>query len=140
MLALIAILFIVAPLVELYVIIQVGQEIGALNTIGLMIVMSVVGAWLARHEGMWVLTRIREQMQQGQVPTNELIDGVLILAGGLMLFFPGFVSDIFGLLLLFPPTRTVFRAFLKRRFRIVSYRRAGGPFDGRDGPDGVIDV
>lgn len=143
MLALIALLFVVAPLVELYVIIQVGQEIGALNTIGLMVIMSIVGAWLARHEGMWVLTRIREQMQQGQVPTNELIDGALILAGGVMLFFPGFVSDVLGLLLLFPPTRVAFRSIVKRRFRVVSGRRLGGPWNGRDGydgPDDVIDV
>lgn len=132
MLALIALLFIVVPLVELYVIVQVGQEIGVLNTIGLMIVISVVGAWLARHEGVWVLRRIQEQVALGKVPGNELIDGALVLVGAILLLVPGFVGDALGLLLLFPPTRAIFRAFLKRRFQIVTIRRSG--------PDDVIDV
>jgi len=131
-LALIALLFIVVPLVELYVIVQVGQEIGVLNTIGLMIVISVVGAWLARHEGVWVLRRIQEQVALGKVPGNELIDGALVLVGAILLLVPGFVGDALGLLLLFPPTRAIFRAFLKRRFQIVTIRRSG--------PDDVIDV
>jgi len=131
-LALIALLFVVVPLVELYVIVQVGQEIGVLNTIGLMIVISIVGAWLARHEGVWVLRRIQEQVAQGRVPGNELIDGALVLLGAVLLLVPGFVGDAVGLLLLFPPTRAIFRALVKRRLQIVSIRRTG--------PDDVIDI
>lgn len=140
MLALIALAFVVVPLVELYVIVQVGQAIGVLNTLGLMLVVSVVGAWLARHEGLWVLTRIREQVEQGRVPARELVDGALVLAGGLLLLTPGFVSDGVGVLLIFPPTRAVARAFLARRLRVVTYRRSGGPWDRPGGPDDAIDL
>jgi UPF0716 protein FxsA len=135
---LMVIAFIVMPLLELYVIIQVGQEIGALNTILVMVVMSVIGAWLAKHEGAYVLRRLQEQLDAGRMPTNELIDGGLILAGGVMLLFPGFISDALGLLLLFPPTRAIFRGILKRRFRIITISR-GGP-SGPPPPDDVIDV
>ncbi len=139
MFALLAVLFIVVPLVELYVIIQVGSAIGALNTIGLMIIISLVGAWLAKHEGAGVITRVREQSARGEVPTNHLIDGALIFAGGLMLLVPGFISDFLGILLLFPPTRAVFRVFIKRRFTFISFRQMGGP-PRYDGPDDVIDI
>ncbi|MGQ0823814.1 MAG: FxsA family protein [Actinomycetota bacterium] len=133
MLVLLLIAFVAVPIVELYVIIQVGQEIGILNTLGVMIIMSVIGAWLARHEGAWVLKRMRDQLDAGRMPTNELIDGALILAGGLLLLTPGFVSDAVGILLLFPPTRVPFRALLKRRFSVVTIGR-GRP------PDDVIDI
>ncbi len=134
--------FIVVPLIEIYVIVQVGHAIGALNTIGLLLAFSIVGAWLTKHEGLWVLTRIREQLDAGRMPTNELIDGGLVLAGGLMLIAPGFVTDALGLLLLFPPTRAVARVYVRRRMGIRVYR-LGGPEDrGPDdhGPDDVIDV
>jgi UPF0716 protein FxsA len=139
-LALIALVFIVVPLVELYVIVQVGQSIGVLNTIALVLLISLVGAWLARHEGTWVLRRIREQIDAGAVPTAELVDGALVLSGGILLLTPGFVTDGLGLLLLFPPTRAVARRALRRRFRVVAYRRLGGPWDRPDGPDDAIDV
>ena len=77
---------------ELYVLVQVGSAIGVLNTIGLLLAFSIVGIWLTKHEGLWVLTRMREQLDQRRMPTNELIDGVLVLIGGLLLiivlFFP----------------------------------------------------
>jgi UPF0716 protein FxsA len=145
-LAILVLAFVVLPLVELYVIIQVGQSIGVWNTIGVLILVSVVGAWLARREGGSVLVRIRRQLEAGVMPTNELIDGGLILAGGLLLLTPGFVTDVFGILLLFPPTRALARIPLKRRFRIVTIQHLNGPgFDGRrpDGPRDdppVIDV
>ena len=128
-----ALLFVVAPLVELYVIVQVGQEIGALNTIGLMVAVSIVGAWLARHEGFWVLRRIRDQIEVGRVPTDELVDGGLVLAAGLLLVTPGFVSDVVGIVALFPPTRAVLRRAVKRRLRVTAFERRG-PF-----PDDTID-
>lgn len=141
MLALLALAFVVVPLVELYVIIEVGQTIGVLNTIAVMLVVSLVGAWLARHEGTSVLRRIREQLDAGRLPTDELIDGALVLAGGLLLLTPGFVSDAVGIVALFPPTRAIARAFLRRRFRIVTVERWGsGPFPGAGGPGDVIDV
>jgi UPF0716 protein FxsA len=140
MFALIALLFIVLPLVEIYVIVQVGHAIGALDTIGLLLLLSICGAWLAKHEGFLVLTRLRDQLNAGRMPTNELVDGVLILAGGLLLLTPGFVTDAFGLLFLFPPTRAGARVLLKRRFRFQVYGLPGGRRPGGPPDDDVIDV
>jgi UPF0716 protein FxsA len=143
-LALLAIAFIVMPLIELYVIIQVGSAIGAWNTIGLLVLIALVGVWLTKHEGFTVLQRMRQQLDAGNMPTDELIDGTLILTGGLLLILPGFISDAFGIIVLFPPTRSLIRNVLKRRFRITTIRRYNGrPYD--DGPGGppsppVIDV
>jgi UPF0716 protein FxsA len=145
LLALAAIALIVMPLIELYVIVQVGQAIGAWNTIALLVLIALVGVWLTKHEGFFVLQRMRQQLDAGRVPTDELIDGTLILVGGVLLILPGFISDAFGLVVLFPPTRALIRNVLKRRFRIVTVRRYNGrPYD--DGPGGppseppVIDV
>jgi UPF0716 protein FxsA len=143
MLALIALLFIVLPLVEIYVIVQVGSAIGALNTIGLLLLVSLGGVWLAKHEGFWVLRRLRDQLDAGRMPTNELIDAGLVLVGAILLIFPGFVTDVLGLLLLFPPTRVVARTLVKRRFQFQVYGTAGPPArrdDRRPPPDDVIDV
>jgi UPF0716 protein FxsA len=134
-------LLVVIPIVEIYVAVMVGQAIGALNTIGLLLLLSLVGMWLTKHEGLSVISRIRRQLEAGRMPTNELIDGGLVLAGGVLLIAPGFVTDALGMLLLFPPTRIVARAVLKRRFQgRVTY--LGGPTGtGRlEGPDDVIDV
>jgi UPF0716 protein FxsA len=106
---------IVVPLVEIYVAVKVGEQIGALNTVLILLVVSFVGIWLTKRAGFAVLNRMRAQVQSGRMPTNELIDGVLVLFGGLLLIIPGFVSDAFGLLLLFPPTRAVARNYAKRR-------------------------
>jgi UPF0716 protein FxsA len=117
-------IFIVVPLVELYVMIQVGQEIGALATIGLLLVISVVGAWLAKREGLGVLRRIKEQVNAGQVPAAHLVDAFLILLAGALLLTPGFVTDVLAIALLFPPTRAFVRGILRRRFtgRVEMFR------------------
>jgi UPF0716 protein FxsA len=142
MLALLALAFIVLPLLEIYVILQVGHAIGALNTIGLLIVISVGGAWLAKREGFWVLNRLRASVDAGRMPTNELIDAGLVLAGGILLLTPGFVTDVFGILVLFPPTRAAFRRLVKRRLRVqVQGPTLRGRNDRRrDPPDDIIDV
>lgn len=141
MLGLLFVLFVVVPIVEIYVAVQVAHAIGALNTVGLLILISIAGVWLAKYAGFGVISRIRKQLAAGRMPTNELIDGGLVLAGGVLLIVPGFVTAAFGLLLLFPPTRAVARGGLKRRFQgQVTY--LGGPIgNGRlDGPDDVIDI
>ena len=130
-------LLIVIPLVEIYTAIQVGHAIGALNTIGLLLLLSFVGAWLTKHEGFVVLQRLRRQVAAGQTPTNELIDGVLVLSAGVLMLTPGFVTDAFGLLLLFPPTRVPVRVYLRRRFELQVF---DGPNDPRGRDDGIIDV
>lgn len=110
-------LFLVVPLIELYVLIQVGEEIGALNTIGLLVVISIVGAWLAKREGLGVWRRINEQVKAGKVPGADLVDGFLILLAGALLVTPGFVSDVLAILLLLPPTRALVRRTVRRRYR-----------------------
>jgi UPF0716 protein FxsA len=134
MFAVIALLFIVLPIVEITVAIQVAHHIGGLNTVALLLLFSFAGVWLARLEGFSVVRRIQEQLDNRTVPTNELIEGALVFAGGLLLIVPGFVTDALGLLLLFPLSRHMARRGLKRRFG-VRVRRIG-PSD----PDGVIDV
>jgi UPF0716 protein FxsA len=137
MLAFLAALFIGVSLVEIYLFVLVGQAIGALNTIALVILISFVGAWLTKREGLGLIPRIRAQLDAGRMPTDELVDGVLILAGGIMLVVPGFITDACGLLLLFPPTRAVARRVLRSRFRVYTFRSRPG----YAGPnDDVIDV
>ena len=116
MVALLFLVFIVVPAVELFVIIQVGHEIGALNTIALLLFMGFAGAWLMKREGTGVLRRIQRVSAAGGVPTRELVDGFLILCGGALMLVPGFVSDAFGIALLLPPVRAVLRPVLLRRF------------------------
>ncbi len=108
--ALLAIVFIVLPIVELAVIIQVGQAIGVFSTIGLLLLVSVVGAWLVKREGLGVWTRFQRQVQMGVVPGREIADGVLILFAGALLCTPGFVTDVLGILLLLPPVRAAIRS------------------------------
>jgi len=127
--ALLVLLFLVVPIVELYVIIQVGQEIGALNTIGLLLVISVLGAWLAKREGTGVWRRLNQQVSTGKVPGAELIDAFLILLAGALLLTPGFISDVLAIFLLIPPTRALVRRVLRRRFigKVEVFRGAASP-------------
>jgi UPF0716 protein FxsA len=106
--------FALLPVLEIYVLIQVGSSIGALNTIALVLLTAFAGAWLARTEGMQTMLRVRESMNRGIMPTNELVDAAIILTAGLVLLTPGFITDALGLLLLFPPTRKIFKDWLLR--------------------------
>ena len=105
------IVFIVVPLIELYVIIQVGQLIGVWPTIALLLIDSILGAWLLRSEGRNAWRRFRGALDEGRVPHREVFDGALIIVGGTLLLTPGFVTDIFGLALLIPPSRALIRRF-----------------------------
>ncbi|MEX2099998.1 MAG: FxsA family protein [Acidimicrobiia bacterium] len=119
-------LFVVVPLAELYVIVQVADWIGILETLVLLFAVSVAGAYLAKREGIAVWRRIVRERQEGKVPAAPLIDGVLILVGGVLLLAPGFVTDVAGILLLLPPTRAAVRAWLRHRWAgRVTYRRLG---------------
>lgn len=116
MFGVLALLFLVVPIAELYVIVQVAQGIGTLTTIALLVVVSVAGAWLCKREGLGLLARIQAELQAGKVPTRSVLDGFLVLLGGALLLTPGFLTDVTGLLLLVPPVRAVVRAMLLRRF------------------------
>jgi len=117
-------IFIVVPIAELAVLIKVGSVIGALNTIALLIAVSVVGGWLVKREGLSVLQRIREQVNNGRVPGAELLDAFLVLLAGALLITPGFLSDVLGIFLLLPPVRALVRRRLRRRFetRVITLR------------------
>lgn len=117
MVAVLFVVFLVVPFVELFVILQVGHAIGALNTVALLILISMVGAWLVKREGISVLRRAQERMAEGAVPGRELVDGVLILLAGALLITPGFLSDVVGVLLLLPPVRAALRGMVTRRLR-----------------------
>ena len=80
-----------------------------------MIAIGFIGSWLVKREGLRVWRRFNEAVAQGKVPTKEMIDGVLILGAGALLLTPGFLSDVFGILMLFPATRAFFRSYLMRR-------------------------
>ena len=128
MFGLLAILFLVVPIVELYVIVQVAGSLGVLETIALLIVVSLVGAWLVRHQGMAIWRRAPREMAEGRMPDRSLLDGLLVLMGGALLLTPGFVTDAVGLMAVFPPTRTLMRTALRRRFAgRISVHRASGP-------------
>jgi UPF0716 protein FxsA len=106
--------FIVVPLVELFVIIEVGRLIGVIPTLLLLFLDSVLGAVLLRSQGRVVWRRFNEALAAGRVPHREVFDGVMVIFGGALLLTPGFVTDVFGLLLLIPPSRAAIRGFLSR--------------------------
>jgi UPF0716 protein FxsA len=115
MLAPLVLLFILVPILELYVIIQVGQEIGALWTIAILVADSILGSLLLRAQGRSAWRRFNAALSAGRPPAREVLDGVLIVFGGALLLTPGFATDVAGLLLLIPPTRAVIRRVLVRR-------------------------
>jgi UPF0716 protein FxsA len=136
MFAVLALLFVVA---ELYVIVQVAAAIGVLNTIALLIVVSMAGVWLAKRQGFHLFRRMQATVAEGKVPSAEIVDGVLILLAGVLMVVPGFLSAGLALLLLLPPIRALARRSLLRRIR------AGGGFvgvipGGAPGPGAASDV
>lgn len=120
---LLVVAFLVVPLMEIYVIIQVGQVIGALPTVALLIAESLLGGWLVKREGRRAWQALRTALQLGRMPARELMDGALVLVGGTLLLTPGFVTDAVGFFLILPPTRPLARRLLtelvRRRARIV---------------------
>jgi UPF0716 protein FxsA len=120
------VIFIVIPLVELYVIYKVGDAIGVVPTILILAADSVLGAVLLRSQGRAVWGRFNAALSEGRVPHREVVDGVLVIFGGAFLITPGFVTDIFGLFLLLPPTRAVARRVVMNRLG----RRVGRAADG----------
>lgn len=119
-------LLLVVPIVELYVLIQVGQVIGAGWTILLLIGVSILGTVLLKREGVAAWRRLQEAMGAGRMPTNEVTDGALVVLGGALLITPGFVTDLVGFLFLFPVTRGAAKVFLRRALGIAVVRRFPG--------------
>jgi UPF0716 protein FxsA len=129
-------LFLGLPIAELYVIIKVGESIGILWTLALLLADSVLGTLLLRSQGRSVWRRFDAALSEGRVPHREVMDGVLVIFGGAFLITPGFITDVVGVLLLLPPTRALIRRAVVRRLgRRVGIETARG----RPGPDFVVE-
>ena len=138
LLALIAI-FVVVPLAELYVIFKVGDLIGLLPTLAILVADSLLGSWLLKSQGRAVWRRFNETMREGRIPHREVVDGVLVIFGGAFLITPGFLTDILGVLLLLPLTRGMFRGLVTRRFGARAAFAAGDRVRMRREPGGAGD-
>jgi UPF0716 protein FxsA len=110
-------LFTIIPLIEIWVLIQVGQRIGAFDTIALIVLSGIIGAWLARSQGFHIIAKIQHELSQGQMPTDSLTDGLIIFAGAILLITPGFVTDVMGFVLLVPQTRIFVKKFVTSQFK-----------------------
>jgi UPF0716 protein FxsA len=121
--ALLVVLFIVVPIIELYVIIQIGGLIGVWPTLALLLADALLGSLLLRHQGRGAWRRFNQAINERRFPGREAADGLMIAVGGTLLLTPGFVTDIFGFLLLLPPTRAIARRLLRgyaaHRFVVV---------------------
>lgn len=129
--AILVALFIVVPIVELYVIIQIGSLIGVWPTIALLLADAVLGSLLLRHQGRGAWRRFNAALAERRFPGKEVADGLLIAIGGTLLLTPGFVTDIVGLIFLIPPTRAIIRRLMRgyvgRRFVVMGAPGAFGP-------------
>lgn len=127
--------FIGVPLAEIYLLIEVGQAIGALPTIGLCVLTAIIGGGLLRHQGLATLQRARDNLDQGKAPALELLEGAALVVGGALLMTPGFATDALGFACLLPPTRrAIVRSVLARAH--VTYGPAGESTPGGSGGDG----
>ncbi len=108
--------FTLIPVVELYLLIKVGTLIGGFNTVLLVILTGFAGAWLAKMEGIHTMLKVRMNLQQGIMPAEELMDALIILIAGIVLITPGLITDLFGLMMLWPVTRNLFKRFLRKKF------------------------
>ncbi|MBU4149883.1 MAG: FxsA family protein [Candidatus Omnitrophica bacterium] len=119
MLGYLILLFTVVPLIELALLIKIGQYIGAGNTIAIVILTGITGAYLAKMQGLITLRRIQEDVNQGIMPTDKLFDGVLILCSGILLLTPGLLTDMAGFVGLIPLTRNLFKRWLKSKIEHI---------------------
>lgn len=114
-------LFLVVPIIELAVIIQVGQIIGIFPTVLLLLTVSIIGAVLVRREGVRAWRKFREALSDLRLPTTEVVNGALVMLGGALMLTPGFVTDALGLLLVIPVTRPFFRRLITSRVRVATF-------------------
>ena len=142
-------LFIIVPAVELFLLIEIGQRIGTLPTLGLIVFTGALGAYLAKRQGVQVLQKLRTEMGGGQLPGETLVDGLIILLAGAVLMTPGILTDTFGFLCLIPVTRKFIKAFIWRRIQRaiqnnqIHYQRSvivDAPYEHRPPDDNVYDA
>ena len=123
----ILLVFFLTPIVEMYLLIEVGGQIGSLPTIGLVMLTAVIGVALLKRQGLATLTRGMGRMQRGEVPIGEMAEGILLAVAGALLLTPGFVTDGTGFVLLWPPTRVIVARWLLSRVTIVAPNRPNDP-------------
>lgn len=105
-------IFLIVPVIEIYLLIQVGQVIGGLETVALLVLMSLVGAWLMKSQGGRIITDIRNELSAGRLPASRMLDGALVFVGGVLLTTPGFFTDFLGIFFLIPATRNLIKMWL----------------------------
>ena len=135
------ILFFVMPLIELYVFLTVGEEIGILKTLILCLITAVIGGYLVRMQGLGTLMKAQNNLRTGKMPLNEIFTGFCIVIAGALLLTPGFVTDITGFLLLFPPFRAFLRQFLTKNthFKVYGAQNTQKSTHNNNDDDGVIE-
>ena len=112
-------IFIVVPLIEILLLIEIGSRIGALNTILVIVLTAILGASMMRHQGFTIMRNIQRDLSRGRMPTGELINGALVLVGGIVLLTPGFFTDAVGFILLIPATR----GFIRKKIQLLIRRK-----------------
>jgi len=138
-------LFIVMPILEMVILIEVGGMIGALNTVGLVLLTAVIGAALLRQQGLSTLLRANQRLNSGELPAREVAEGLILAVGGALLLTPGFVTDTIGFLCLLPGSRHWLAGQALKRMAVAgqsasfSFRAGSGPFGPRPGPGGARD-
>ena len=143
MLARLLLLFIIVPGIELILLIEIGQVIGTLPTIGLIVFTGILGAFLARRQGVQILSRMRNQLQSGQIPADSIFDGAIVLVAGAFLMTPGILTDTLGFLCLIPATRRIIKTTIWTRVqRMIANGQIITNINGRpiskNEPDDVI--
>lgn len=128
------VLFIGMPILEIFVLIQVGSSIGALATIGIVILTAVIGTWLLRAQGLSTLSKARNRMAGGEIPAFQLMEGLALGIGGALLLTPGFITDAMGFACLFPPTRKLLINALSKRMTVAQFGAAGAASGAGFGP------
>jgi UPF0716 protein FxsA len=123
----VVLLLVLWPVVEIAVFLQVVAWIGVLNTLALMVAISICGAWLVKRQGIGTIARMRAELDDGRIPTGAMTDGGLLAAAGFLLLVPGFVTDVVGIALLVPPVRGGVRRVLGHRFSVRTARVRRGP-------------
>lgn len=123
-----ALIFFAVPLIEMLILIEVGSMIGALPTVGLVIMTAVVGVWLLRLEGLATLARVQQKLDQGQLPETELLEGVMLIIGGALLLTPGFATDALGFICLIPGFRRPLASRIIRSASFSTFSSVGGSF------------
>jgi UPF0716 protein FxsA len=108
--------FTLIPVLEIYLLIKLGTFLGALNTVIIVVLTGIIGAFLAKLQGLHTMIKVREGLNRGEMPAEEMLDALLILVAGIVLLTPGFLTDIAGLVILIPQTRGLFKRWLRKKF------------------------